>query len=107
MTFLVTPAGPNDGGSGLILGSQVLAEYEELCHCLIGHPRRVQATIRNLEARRYVDSRHWTPIQHIPPEGLLICPSPNQVCTFLFPPEWQENPERQPLFRPSPPRRAP
>ncbi len=92
MGFIITPDSPNSGGGGFDYVEQMEnGDRGPLRHFLIGSPQRIRATIRLLQARRYVEHTRWTHLLHIDrDQGLIIRPTPGEMYAYLQLPPWQD-----------------
>ena len=93
MSFIITPDSPTPPGGG---GFNTLDAMENgsrgpLRHFLIGSPQRIRATIRHLQALRYVDHTRWTELLYIDRDrGLLIRPTAREMYAYLQLPQGQD-----------------
>ncbi len=84
MSFIINPADPNAGGGPFgNLDPMENGDRGQLRHILIGTPQRLRASIRLLDSLRYIDSDQWMQFMRIPPDGLLIRPTPQEMYTYL------------------------
>ncbi len=86
MTFIINPAAPDQGGGDDGRNQDfdpMNSDRGPLRHLLIGSPQRLRATIRHLQACRYVEHTQWIPLMPIRPEGLLIRPYHREYYTYL------------------------
>ncbi len=85
MSLIITPADPNfGGGNRRNLDPLENGSRGPLRHFLIGTPQRIRASIRHLQALRYVDCDRWTdPLYIDPEEGLVIRPSAREMYAYL------------------------
>lgn len=84
MSFLIDPTTPGHGGGSLgHLDPMDNGDRGQMRHFLVGTPQRLRASIRLLDALRYLDSDRWMQFMHIPPDGLVIRPTPAEMYTFV------------------------
>ncbi len=87
MSLTSIPADSNQGGGNSANPSPTEnGDRGPLRHFLIGSPQRWRATIRHLQARRYIDWTEWTQwtqSMSIKAEGLLIRPTAQEMYTHL------------------------
>ncbi len=90
MNLILDPTAPLSGGQP---DRSLEANHRDrgpVRHFIIATPPRLRATIRHLHARGYAESHLWTPPLHIPPDGLIIRPSPAEMYVYLERQHWQD-----------------
>ncbi len=91
MSFIINPADSNDGGGTFgHLDPMENGDRGQLRHLLIGTPQRLRASIRLLDSLRYMDSDRWMQFTHIPPDGLIIRPTRQEMYTYLQIPPYRD-----------------
>ncbi len=83
MSFIITPADPNYGGGGSGYSNVPQGQPAPTRHYVFGSLDQLQIAVHYLHVNRYADYRRWTPPQAIPPEGLIIPPTPRQLFICL------------------------